>query len=135
MCSLINYILDIKKLELRNTLDDVKVQYYIFKAKSMQLDDEVQKETKLQTNICRVIPVKLDSSNDNDALTDNALKSCLEELKNFYLEFDLHQSDGEYLVFFKFHKLIDYIFRKLFEILQSYFMAEVGSNFKQHPQH
>ena len=105
MCFLIIFVLDIKKLELRKTLDDVKAQYYIFKAKSMQLAEEVQKETNLQSKISRVTPVKLDSSNDNDALTASALKSCLEELKSFYLEIDLYQSDGEFSEFFNFFHL------------------------------
>ena len=81
---------------MKKSLNALKSQLYILQARSVDLDQEIDIESILYEKICRATPVKLNSTNFNEDLTKLAIKSCYDELKNFYQEFDLNQVDGEF---------------------------------------
>lgn len=76
---------------LQKELENTKVKTGILRLKCMDLNEKIAREKRLESKINCVLPVKLDTTNNNESFTTKVLANCLEELKKFYNEFDVCQ--------------------------------------------
>jgi hypothetical protein len=74
---------DTRKLKSNKTLKDKEVKCNILQSKSINFDEEISKETELETKIQSVTPAKFSAGLKIEEMS-KSLKKCLNLLKTFY---------------------------------------------------